>query len=54
MDEPLVTMQSAVIGRDQGHVAPLIEFADLVLKVGLSFLKYLREKQAYRPRYRVE
>ena len=51
MDETLIRMKQVIIGGDEGHVAPLIGFSDLVLKVGLEFLGYLAEKQGYEPRH---
>lgn len=51
MDEPLMQMRSFIIGGDEGHVAPLIGFCDLVLRVGRQFLGYLAEKHGYKPRH---
>jgi hypothetical protein len=51
MDEPLVRLRQVVIGGSEGHVAPLISFADLVLRVGASFMSFLVEEHGYRPKY---
>ena len=51
VDEPLLQLRRYVIGGNQGHVAPLINLADLVLKVGMSFVAFVSEKHGYRPKY---
>ncbi len=51
VDEPLLQLRQFVIGGDEGHVAPLLNFADLVLKVGASFVAFVAEKQGYKPKY---
>lgn len=51
VEEPLLHMRQFVIGGDEGHVAPLIGFADLVLEVGSRFIAFLAEKHGYAPKY---
>lgn len=51
VDEPLVKMQNIQIGRDQGHIAPLIGFSDLIIKVGSVFLGFVVQNQDYQPKY---
>ena len=51
VDEPLLQLRQFVIGGDEGHVAPLLNFADLVLKVGASFVAFVAEKHGYKPKY---
>jgi hypothetical protein len=50
VDETLVVMGQSVIGKLEGHLAPLIHFADLVLEIGVEFLTYMSESQGYEPR----
>lgn len=51
VDEPLVRLRQVLIGGSEGHIAPMIAFADLILDVGERFIKFLAEKHAYRPKY---
>lgn len=50
VEEPISKIQNVRIGSDQGHVAPLISFADLVIKVGSDFLNFLIDKYQYEPK----
>ena len=51
VDEPIVQMQSTRIGGQEGHIALLIDFADLVIEVGMMFMGHVIEKHGYEPRY---
>ncbi len=50
VDGPLAAMQQSVIGHQKGHIAPLIEFCDLVLQVGTQFLTHVTKHHDYKPR----
>jgi hypothetical protein len=49
VDEPLLQLRQYVIGGDEGHIAPLINFADLVLEVGISFIAFVADEHGYKP-----
>lgn len=51
VDEPLLQLRQYVIGGDEGHIAPLINFADLVLEVGISFIAFVADEHGYKPEY---
>lgn len=51
VEEPLIRMQQIRLVGHQGHIAPLIAFADLVLKVGGDFMEFLVLTQSYKLRY---
>lgn len=51
VDEPVVQMQRLIIGGEESHIAVLIGFADLVIKVGSMFMEHMIEKHGYDPRY---
>ncbi len=51
VEEPLIKLQQFRLAGHQGHVAPLIVFADSVLKVGGAFVEFLIQTQSYEPRY---
>lgn len=51
MEEPLMQLRQFIIGGDLGYVAPLIRFADLVLKVGCQFMGFLVKNHDYEPKY---
>ena len=51
VDESIVRLRNILIGGIESHIAPLIGFADLVIKVGSMFLGYLVENYGYKPRY---
>lgn len=51
MDESLVQMGQFRIGGHQGFVAPLLNFADLIVLVGQHFLGFLAVKHGFQPRY---
>jgi len=51
VDQSIVEMSNFFIGGDAGHVAPLLNFAKLVLRVGSEFLKFLVSKHGYQPRH---
>lgn len=51
MDKSLLEMKSIILGGQEGYVAPLINFARLVLDVGIQFLRYLVENHGYQPRH---
>ena len=51
VDETLVQLGQFVIGRNEGHIAPLIGFADLVIEVGSRFIAFVSEKHGYNPKY---
>lgn len=44
-------MQRLIIGGEESHIAVLIGFADLVIKVGSMFMEHMIEKHGYDPRY---
>ena len=51
MDESLLLLRQVVIGGDEGHVAPLITFSQLVLEMGANFITFLSAKHGYNPKY---
>jgi hypothetical protein len=51
VEEPLIRMQHVCLAGHQGHVAPLIPFADLVLEIGEAFVAFLVQTRDYEPRY---
>ena len=51
IDEPLAQMHQVAIGGHPSHIAALIGFADLVLRVGMAFLDYATASHDYTPRY---
>jgi hypothetical protein len=51
VEEPIVKMQSIVIGIDEGHIAPLNQFADLIIHLGGRFLEFIVNNHSYQPRY---
>ena len=51
VDEPLVRLSQYIIGGNEGHVAPLIGFTKLVIKVGSRFIASAAEIYGYEPRY---
>ena len=51
VDEPIVQMSQIVIGGDEGHIAPLINFAELVVEVGVQFIAFTAAEHGYKPKY---
>lgn len=51
VDEAIIKMRSVVLGGDEGHIASLIAFADLVIKVGTMFLDFIVRERGYQLRY---
>ena len=49
IDESIAAMRNLQIGRDRGEIAPLINFAETVLGVGMQFLGYLIDEHDYEP-----
>lgn len=51
VDKPLVQLSHFVIGGDEGHIAPLISFAELVIEVGSRFIAFVAENHGYEAKY---
>jgi hypothetical protein len=51
MEEPLVQLGQFIIGGHEGHIAPMIAFADRVLDVGAQFISHVAIDKGYEPRY---
>ena len=51
VDEPLAQMHSVIIGNEKSHVAALMGFANLVIKVGSLFLGHVVDNHGYQLRY---
>ena len=51
VDEPLAQMHSVIIGNEKSHVAALMGFANLVIKVGSLFLGHVVDNHGYELRY---
>ena len=51
IDEPIARMKNVRIGRDEGHITPLIQFCDLVLHFGSIFMGHVVVNHDYSPRH---
>ncbi len=51
VDEPLAQMHSFIVGNEKSHIAALMRFADLVIKVGSLFLGHVVDNHGYKLRY---
>lgn len=51
VNEPLVQMQNVVLGNEESHIAVLIQFADLVIRVGFMFIEHVVQNCGYKPKY---
>lgn len=51
VDESLAQMHSVRLGNEETHIAVLINFADLVIKVGSFFITHVVHNHGYQPRY---
>jgi hypothetical protein len=51
VDESLAVMTQSVLGKLQGHLAPLVKFAELVLGIGMEFLAYLSKSHGFELRH---
>lgn len=51
VDESLTQMGRIILGGEESHVAALINFADLVLTVGVLFTGHVVEHNSYEPKY---
>jgi len=49
--ESVVRMQAVTIGGHGGHIAPLLEFAKLIVRVGSEFLGLMAPSHGFEPRY---
>ncbi len=51
VNEPLVQMQNVILGNEESHIAVLIQFADLVIRVGFMFIEHVVQNYGYKPKY---
>lgn len=51
VEEPILRLQEFIIGGHTGDIAPLIAFADSVIRVGQLFLGHLVRNHGYQPQY---
>ena len=51
VEEPIVRLQSIVIGGETSEIAPMIVFADWVISVGRLFIRHLAEHHEFEPQY---
>jgi len=54
VEEPIIKMQHVLIGDHESHITTLIGFTDLVLKVGVSFIRYVSDQHGYEPSHFAE
>ncbi len=51
MDEQLIQMQNIILGNEESHIAVLIQFTDLVIKVGSMFIGHVVQNYGYKSTY---
>lgn len=51
VEEPIIRLQQIMIGGETSDIAPMIVFAELVIRVGSMFVGHLVEHYGYKPRY---
>lgn len=51
VEEPLVKMKQVMIGNDPGHLAPLLPFGELIVRVGREFLGFMVSHHSYEPQF---
>ncbi|MFQ6027478.1 MAG: hypothetical protein ACE5Q6_08305 [Dehalococcoidia bacterium] len=51
VDNRILELRNWVIGGHEGHVAPLIHIAKMVVQVGMSFFNFLVERNIYETRH---
>lgn len=51
VEEPIVRLQQIVIGGETSDIAPMIVFAEWVIRVGEMFIRHVVEHHGYKPRY---
>lgn len=51
VEEPIIQLQQIIVGGETSDIAPMIEFAELVIKVGSMFVEHLVKHHGYKPKY---